>query len=143
MLKDNDYINAWANKLIHKNLQNLFIPKNTEEAYKLQSNYQAYSKYDLFGWKIAATSIEGQEHIGVNSPIAGRLIKERLYKSGDNVSLISNQMKVAEAEFSLFHCSGAESLISSSLFWSESLSDVNWSICFRCASLRSLNSERD
>ena len=100
MLKDNDYINAWANKLIHKNLQNLFIPKNTEEAYKLQSNYQAYSKHDLFGWKIAATSIEGQEHIGVNSPIAGRLIKERLYKSGDNVSLISNQMKVAEAEFS-------------------------------------------
>ena len=100
MLKDNDYINAWANKLIHKNLQNLFIPKNTEEAYKLQSNYQAYSKYDLFGWKIAATSIEGQEHIGVHSPIAGRLIKERLYKSGDNVSLISNQMKVAEAEFS-------------------------------------------
>ena len=100
MLKDNDYINAWDNKLIHKNLQNLFIPKNTEEAYKLQSNYQAYSKHDLFGWKIAATSIEGQEHIGVNSPIAGRLIKERLYKSGDNVSLISNQMKVAEAEFS-------------------------------------------
>lgn len=100
MLKDNDYINAWDNKLIHKNLQNLFIPKNTEEAYKLQSNYQEYSKYDLFGWKIAATSIEGQEHIGVNSPIAGRLIKERLYKSGDNVSLISNQMKVAEAEFS-------------------------------------------
>ena len=100
MIKENAYINAWDQKLIHKNLKNILIPKNTEEAYKLQADYQTYGKHDLLGWKIAATSIEGQKHIGVDGPIAGRLIKERLYKSGGSLSLVNNQMKVAEAEFS-------------------------------------------
>jgi 2-keto-4-pentenoate hydratase len=100
MLKENNYINAWDKKLIHKNFKNICIPENTIEAYILQADYQIYSKHDLFGWKIAATSIEGQKHIGVDGPIAGRLIKERLYKSGESLSLIKNQMKVVEAEFS-------------------------------------------
>lgn len=100
MLKKNAYINAWDKKQIHKNLENIIIPKNKEEAYNLQSDYQKYSKHDLFGWKIAATSIEGQKHIGVSGPIAGRLIKERLHKSAEKLSLLNNQMKVVEAEFS-------------------------------------------
>tara|TARA_B110000238_G_C16076115_1_gene417229 strand:- start:288 stop:1055 length:768 start_codon:yes stop_codon:yes gene_type:complete len=104
MLKQNNYINAWDKKLIHQDLKNIRIPENTIEAYKLQAHYQTYSKYDLVGWKIAATSVEGQKHIGVNQPIAGRLIKERLYKSGDKLSLINNQMKKVEAEFSFKLC---------------------------------------
>lgn len=100
MLKENNYINAWDKKLIHKNLKNIRIPESIIEAYKLQADYKTYSKYNLFGWKIAATSIEGQKHIGVDGPIAGRLIKERLHRSGDRISLKNNQMKVVEAEFS-------------------------------------------
>jgi|TARA_B110000495_G_scaffold171197_1_gene159326 2-keto-4-pentenoate hydratase len=100
MLKENNYIKAWDKKLIHKNLKNIRIPESTIEAYKLQADYKTYSKHNLFGWKIAATSIEGQKHIGVDGPIAGRLIKERLHRSGDRISLKNNQMKVVEAEFS-------------------------------------------
>ena len=100
MIKENNYINAWEKRLIHKNLSSLHIPENLIEAYKFQADYQIYSKYNLLGWKIAATSIEGQKHIGVDGPIAGRLIKERLYQSGETLSLAKNQMKKVEAEFS-------------------------------------------
>ena len=100
MLKENNYINAWNKKLVLKNLENIHVPESIIEAYNLQADYQTNSKYDLLGWKIAATSIEGQKHIGVDGPIAGRLIKERLYKSGDMLSLVNNQMKKVEAEFS-------------------------------------------
>ena len=100
VIKENNYIKAWDKKLIHKNLKNIRIPESTIEAYKLQADYKTYSKHNLFGWKIAATSIEGQKHIGVDGPIAGRLIKERLHRSGDRISLKNNQMKVVEAEFS-------------------------------------------
>jgi 2-keto-4-pentenoate hydratase len=100
MIEENIFINAWDKKLVHKNLKKINIPKTTEEAYKFQADYQSYSNYELIGWKIAATSNEGQKHIGVDGPIAGRLIKERLVKSGDKLSLFKNQMKVVEAEFS-------------------------------------------
>lgn len=100
MLKENNYLNAWNKKLVRKNLENIHVPESIIEAYNLQADYETNSKYDLLGWKIAATSIEGQKHIGVDGPIAGRLIKERSYKSGDMLSLVNNQMKKVEAEFS-------------------------------------------
>ena len=67
MLKENNYIKAWDKKLIHKNLKNIRIPESTIEAYKLQADYKTYSKHNLFGWKIAATSIEGQNEKLVDS----------------------------------------------------------------------------
>jgi 2-keto-4-pentenoate hydratase len=51
------------------------------------------------GWKIAATSIAGQKHIGVSGPLAGRLLDSRLKANGASVSIGNNIMKVAEAEF--------------------------------------------
>jgi 2-keto-4-pentenoate hydratase len=51
------------------------------------------------GWKIAATSIEGQKHIGVDGPLAGRLFADRVLADGANVSLTDNLMRVAEIEF--------------------------------------------
>ena len=51
------------------------------------------------GWKIAATSIAGQKHIGVSGPLAGRLLESRLKANGVAVSMGSNIMKVGEAGF--------------------------------------------
>jgi 2-keto-4-pentenoate hydratase len=53
----------------------------------------------LFGWKIAATSIAGQRHIGVDGPLAGRILEERVIPDGGVCSLGNNLMKVAEPEF--------------------------------------------
>ena len=100
MLSDtNQYIEVWNKRIIHNNTEKLLIPNNKLEAYKIQSYYEKYSKSELYGWKIAATSVDGQKHIGVDGPIAGRLFKERYYKSGSIVSLAQNQMKKVEAEF--------------------------------------------
>jgi 2-keto-4-pentenoate hydratase len=53
----------------------------------------------LFGWKIAATSKAGQAHIAVDGPMAGRLLKERVFEHGTRLRFGSNHMRVAEAEF--------------------------------------------
>ena len=57
------------------------------------------SEGPLFGWKIAATSDGGQRHIGVDGPLAGRLLAERVLKPGEAPSLEGNHMAVAEPEF--------------------------------------------
>ena len=51
------------------------------------------------GWKIAATSKAGQQHIGVSGPLAGRLLASRRLPPGAQVSLANNLMRVMEPEF--------------------------------------------
>lgn len=74
-------------------------PTSREAGYAVQAHIEATSQQPLFGWKIAATSAAGQQHIGVDGPIAGRLLAERVYGEGDAVPLGANRMRVAEAEF--------------------------------------------
>ena len=74
-------------------------PTTREEAYAVQAQLEAMSDQPLFGWKIAATSVAGQQHIGVDGPIAGRLLAEMVYREGDTVPFGANRMRVAEAEF--------------------------------------------
>jgi 2-keto-4-pentenoate hydratase len=50
------------------------------------------------GWKIAATSVAGQRHIGVDGPLAGPVFASRVWADGVTVSLSSNRMRVAECE---------------------------------------------
>ena len=73
-------------------------PTSYEQAYSIQSKYDERSTSRI-GWKIAATSKAGQAHIGVNEPLIGRLNSKMVVKHGRPVSLWSNRMKVAEAEF--------------------------------------------
>ena len=47
----------------------------------------------------AATSEAGQTHVGVDGPMAGRLLAERVLRDGAAVSLGANHMRVAEVEF--------------------------------------------
>ncbi len=75
------------------------IPETRREAYTIQSHYLSKTDYPGFGWKIAATSIAGQQHIGVTGPIAGRLLKERVFGSNSVLTFGSNRMAVAEPEF--------------------------------------------
>lgn len=74
-------------------------PSNRSEGYRVQAEVARLSGQGIFGWKIAATSAAGQKHIGVDGPLAGRLLEKRAFDSGAEVSLANNIMNVAEAEF--------------------------------------------
>lgn len=74
-------------------------PKTRQEGYKVQAEVARLSGQSLFGWKIAATSQAGQKHIGVDGPLAGRILENRSFQSGATVPMVNNLMKVAEAEF--------------------------------------------
>lgn len=74
-------------------------PRTRAEGYAVQAEVARCSGQPLAGWKIAATSAAGQRHIGVDGPLAGRLLSERQLPPGANVPFAGNLMKVAEAEF--------------------------------------------
>jgi 2-keto-4-pentenoate hydratase len=74
-------------------------PADRKEAYMIQAQVAKLSGQRVFGWKIAATSGAGQQHIGVDGPLAGRLLSNRVMDSGSRLLLGQNLMNVAEAEF--------------------------------------------
>ncbi|WP_027132622.1 2-keto-4-pentenoate hydratase [Geminicoccus roseus] len=74
-------------------------PRTRADGYEAQAFLEQRSASPLFGWKIAATSLAGQAHIGVDGPLAGRILQERVLPPGATVSLAGNAMKVAEPEF--------------------------------------------
>lgn len=74
-------------------------PATRAEGYALQAGYEARSAHPRYGWKIAATSAAGQAHINVDGPIAGRLLAERMFDPGAEISLTHNRMLVCEPEF--------------------------------------------
>ena len=74
-------------------------PATRIEGYRVQAQVARLSAQKIFGWKIAATSTAGQQHIGVDGPLAGRLLEKRVFPSLANVPLTNNAMNVAEAEF--------------------------------------------
>lgn len=74
-------------------------PSDRNEAYAIQAQLAQLSGQKVFGWKIAATSKAGQKHIGVDGPLAGRLLSNRVMDSDSRLPLGKNLMKVAEAEF--------------------------------------------
>jgi len=74
-------------------------PADRADGYAIQAKLADLSGQAIVGWKIAATSLAGQAHIHVDGPLAGRLLSERLLKSGAVISLDGNLMRVAEAEF--------------------------------------------
>jgi len=74
-------------------------PATRKEGYDIQALLEARSAAPLYGWKIAATSVAGQAHIGVDGPLAGRLLAERVQTSGGSMSIAGNGMRVIEPEF--------------------------------------------
>ena len=74
-------------------------PTTRAEGYAIQACLERFSAVPLFGWKIAATSRDGQRHINVDGPLAGRLLAERVHEAGATVRIGGNAMRVAEPEF--------------------------------------------
>ncbi len=74
-------------------------PASREDGYLVQAQIEATSGLPLYGWKIAATSAAGQRHIGIDGPIAGRLLAETVHQDGDAIPFGANRMRVVEAEF--------------------------------------------
>ena len=74
-------------------------PGTRAEGYAIQAEVAKLSGMSSVGWKIAATSAAGQQHIRVDGPLAGCLLSARSLEGGARVSLAGNNMKVAEAEF--------------------------------------------
>jgi 2-keto-4-pentenoate hydratase len=74
-------------------------PTTRAEGYAIQALLEQRTGSPLFGWRIAATSRDGQAHIGVDGPIAGRLLAERVIPDGGLLELGANHMRVAEPEF--------------------------------------------
>lgn len=74
-------------------------PATRRDGYDLQAGFEACSKQPRAGWKIAATSAAGQQHINVDGPLAGRLLAERSHGDGATLSLAGNHMRVCEPEF--------------------------------------------
>ena len=90
---------AWQT---HDRIEGLSVdcrPKTRTQAYMLQRALFAATGEPALGWKIAATSQAGQQHIGVSGPLAGRLSASRCLAEGSELSLERNKMAVVEAEF--------------------------------------------
>lgn len=75
------------------------MPTTRRDGYAAQSYLEAHTSKPLYGWKIAATSSAGQSHIGVDGPLAGRILAERVVTPGATVSIRRNRMRVCEPEF--------------------------------------------
>ena len=73
-------------------------PGSRAQGYAIQARLEKLGG-PPWGWKIAATSAAGQAHIGVDGPLAGRLLAERVLPDGAELALGANQMRVAEPEF--------------------------------------------
>ena len=74
-------------------------PMTRAQGYQVQAEVARLSGQAVMGWKIAATSVAGQKHIGVDGPQVGRMLAQRAFDSGAVVPLAGNGMLVAEAEF--------------------------------------------
>lgn len=97
-----------AAEIIHQNLQEGTVlqnlpdslrPHSRADGYQIQAMLEKQKGDDKKGWKIAATSIAGQQHIGLSGPIAGRIFSDMIVAPDKRVLFGTNQMRVAEAEF--------------------------------------------
>ncbi|MFM9937897.1 MAG: 2-keto-4-pentenoate hydratase [Hyphomicrobiaceae bacterium] len=89
----------WQQGSVITELPEAMRPQSRRDGYAAQALMAAKSPAGCIGWKIAATSKAGQTHIGVDGPIAGRLLKAASYPNGATVSLTGNRMRFAEPEF--------------------------------------------
>ncbi|MFM7024838.1 MAG: 2-keto-4-pentenoate hydratase [Limnohabitans sp.] len=73
-------------------------PHTRAEGYAAQACLPQVSGRSVRGWKIAATSAAGQNHINVSGPLAGRILSGQMLEPGARVPPQGNRMKVAETE---------------------------------------------
>lgn len=74
-------------------------PMTREDGYAIQALIESRSAKPVYGWKIAATSVAGQQFLNVTGPLAGRMLAERAYEDGATLAFGANRMRVIEPEF--------------------------------------------
>jgi 2-keto-4-pentenoate hydratase len=89
---------SWSSGRKLARLPDECLPRDIEEASAAQDALEAIVG-ERFGWKLAATSLAGQQHIGVRAPLHGRLFYRFVHASGEHLSAKGMHMRVAEAEF--------------------------------------------
>lgn len=72
-------------------------PRDLAAGHAAQAALAPYAGATI-GWKIAATSAEGQRHIGVTHPLAGRLFARFAHADGAELDAAPMHMRVAEPE---------------------------------------------
>lgn len=90
---------AWRQGRLVAELPADLRPATRAEGYAIQAQTRMNWGSPLFGWKIAATSVNGQRHIGVDGPLAGPIFTDRVLPDGGTVPAGPNSMAVAEVEF--------------------------------------------
>ncbi len=90
---------AWSAGEVIPELPEGCRPMNDAEGHQVQAVLARIARQDTEGWKIAATSQAGQQHINVPGPMAGRLLAKFVRPDGAELDLSSNRMGVMEAEF--------------------------------------------
>lgn len=91
--------NLWQRGEVTPDLPTELKPRTRIEGYAIQAGLDQRSARPRAGWKIAATSTAGQQHIGVDGPLAGRILAERVHGNGARIPIAGNRMRVAEPEF--------------------------------------------
>lgn len=76
-------------------------PGTSAQGHAAQAALTEVSGRTVLGWKIAATSTAGQQHINVSGPLAGRILSGQVLPPGAVVSPAGNRMRVAEPEMAL------------------------------------------
>jgi glutathione peroxidase-family protein/2-keto-4-pentenoate hydratase len=89
----------WHQETVTPGLPESCRPRDRAQGYAVQAALAQRIGQPVVGWKIAATSGAGQQHIGVDGPLAGRLLADRLLPPGAAVPMARNRMRVVEAEF--------------------------------------------
>ena len=90
---------AWSGGRRIPDLPATCRPQSLADGYAVQRAVAERSGSGTIGWKIAATSAAGQAHIGVDGPLAGRLLEIKAYPAGAEIPSGPLHMGVAEAEF--------------------------------------------
>jgi 2-keto-4-pentenoate hydratase len=73
-------------------------PRDLDDGYAIQRALDELAGPPV-GWKIAATSQAGQEHLGADGPMVGRLYEMQVREPGSALSVRGMQMRAAEPEF--------------------------------------------
>jgi 2-keto-4-pentenoate hydratase len=89
----------WQSGQVLATLPDACRPMGALQGYAAQAQLPLVSGRQVVGWKIAATSTNGQTHINVSGPLAGRLLSGQMFESGATVPSAGNRMRVAEPEF--------------------------------------------
>jgi 2-keto-4-pentenoate hydratase len=89
---------AWSSGHALESLPRELRPEDLAEGYAVQRALDDLAGPPT-GWKIAATSQAGQQHLGASGPMVGRLYRSQARSSGASLSVRNMRMRSAEPEF--------------------------------------------